>query len=378
MRILILTASIGSGHIKAAEAVAEELQRQQPAAEIAMVDFMARSTSFWHWLTKKLYLEMLNFVPNLYDVFYKLSCSETGGGLGRNMFAYFMLPVFSRLQREYQPDYVICTHPFPAETVSLWKARQHSSLPLSVVMTDYSLHQMWLCSGVNNYFMATEAMKAGMLRQDFAPETLHATGIPISREIHSLPDKAELRRQLDIGQDKKVVMLMGGGLGLGGIEKNLQELEKIASRLPLTLLVIAGRNEQLLQRVQDIARKSRHDMRVWGYTDAVKKLMGAADLLITKPGALTISEAFALGTPMLLHDPIPGPETENAVYATRHGAALWLHPGERLASAVEEIFAGNILPAMQEKALASARPGAAEEIVKIILQSAGFCRGNRE
>ena len=86
-KILILTASIGSGHIKAAEAVAEELMRQQPDAEITTIDFMARSTSFWHWLTKKIYLEMLNFVPNLYDVFYQLSSSETGGSCGKNMFA---------------------------------------------------------------------------------------------------------------------------------------------------------------------------------------------------------------------------------------------------------------------------------------------------
>ena len=369
-KIMILTASIGSGHIKAAEAVAEELQRQQPAAQIVTVDFMARSTSFWHWLTKKLYLEMLNFVPNLYDVFYKLSSSEMGASCGKNMFAYFMLPVFCRLYKEHRPNYVICTHPFPAETVSLWKEREHSDLLLSVVMTDYSLHQMWLCRGVDHYFMATEAMEQGMLQQGFASETLHATGIPISRGLQDLPVQAELRRQLDIAPERKVIMLMGGGLGLGGIEKNLQELEKLVQ--PLTLLVIAGRNEQLLQRVQDFAAGSRHDMRIWGYTDEARKLMGAADLLITKPGALTISEAFALGTPMLLHDPIPGPETENAVYATRHGAAIWLHPGERLSPAVEEIFAGETLSRMRERALACAKPLASQKIVKIILQSAGF------
>ena len=375
-KFMILTASIGSGHIKAAEAVAEELQRQLPEAEIVTVDFMARATSFWHWLTKKIYLEMLNFVPNLYDVFYKLSSCEMGASCGKNMFAYFMLPVFRRLQREHQPDYIICTHPFPAETVSLWKEREHSDLPLSVVMTDYSLHQMWLCPGVNHYFMATKAMERGMLQQDFARETLHATGIPISRDLRFLPDKGELRRQLGIAPERKVIMLMGGGLGLGGIGKNLQELEKIDQ--PLMLFVIAGRNEQLLQKVRNFAAASRHEMKVWGYTDEARKLMGAADLLITKPGALTISEAFALGTPMLLHDPIPGPETENAVYATRHGAAIWLHPGERLSPAVEELFAGEALPKMRQQALACARPLAGEEIVKIILQSAGFCEVNRE
>ena len=375
-KILILTASIGSGHIKAAEAVAQELKHQQPETEIVTVDFMARSTSFWHWLTKKIYLEMLNFVPNLYDVFYKLSSSETGGSCGKNMFAYFMLPVFERLQHELQPDGIICTHPFPAGTVSLWKEKHQSNLPLSVVMTDYSLHQMWLCSGVENYFMATETMRQAMTEQGFAAENLHVTGIPISSEVLNLPHKAELRRELGFGQERKVILLMGGGLGLGGIERTLQELEKIEQ--PLTLLVIAGRNSQLQQQAEDFAEGSHHTIRVWGYTEEVRRLMGAADLLITKPGALTISEAFALGTPMLLHDPIPGPETENAVYATKHGAAVWLHPGEKLAGAVEEIFHGGCLEKMHEQALQSAKPLASQEIVKIILRSAGFWAGHRE
>lgn len=375
-KILILTASIGSGHIKAAEAVAQELSCQQPEAEIVTVDFMARSTSFWHWLTKKLYLEMLNFVPNLYDVFYKLSSSETGGSCGKNMFAYFMLPVFERLQAELEPDYVICTHPFPAGTVALWKEKHKSSLPLSVVMTDYSLHQMWLCSGVEHYFMATEAMRQAMIEQGFTGEKLHATGIPINSDVQNLPAKEELRRELGIGKEKKVILLMGGGLGLGGIERTLQELEKIDQ--PLTLLVIAGRNEKLQQQAEDFAVHSHHAIKAWGYTDAAKRLMGAADLLITKPGALTISEAFALGIPMLLHDPIPGPETENAVYATRHGAAVWLHPGEKLAVAVEEIFRSDCLTEMHKQALQSAKPLASKEIVKIILRSAGFWAGHRE
>ena len=369
-KILILTASIGSGHIKAAEAVAEELTRLLPQAEIITVDFMARTTSLWHWLTKKIYLEMLNFVPNLYDVFYKLSSNEAGGNCGKNMFALFMLPVFNRLQARYQPDCVICTHPFPAGTVSLWKERHHSSLPLAVVMTDYSLHPMWLCSGVDSYFMATEDMRQGMIEQGFAADKLYAEGIPISAEVQNLPAKEELRKMLGIGQDKRVILLMGGGLGLGGIEHTLQELEKISQ--PLVLLVVAGRNEQLRQQAEEFAIGSHHVIRTWGYTDEVKKLMGASDLLITKPGALTISEAFALGTPMLLHDPIPGPETENAVYAARHGAAVWLHPGEKLAAAVEEIFQGDSLQEMHEQALNRARPLASRKIVKIILSSAGF------
>ena len=96
--------------------------------------------------------------------------------------------------------------------------------------------------------------------------------------------------------------------------------------------------------------------------------MKASDLLITKPGALTISESFVLGLPALLHDPIPGPETENAVYATRNGAAIWLHPGEKLAPAVAELLENGCLSAMGERAAACGRPEAAGDIAREIVR----------
>ena len=107
---------------------------------------------------------------------------------------------------------------------------------------------------------------------------------------------------------------------------------------------------------------------VWGYTDKVHELMKASDLLITKPGALTISEAFALGLPMLLHDPIPGPETENAVYATRNGAAVWLHPRENLAKAVNELLKADTLAIMQKKARKCSQVTAAGHIASQVIK----------
>lgn len=359
-RILILTASIGSGHIKAAEAVAKEMQRQLPEAVLTTVDFMARDTAWLHWLMKKIYLVMLAFVPNLYDVFYKVSGGAASGSLVQSAFAAVMQPVVKRLIRRYEPTAIICTHPFPEGAVSLWKRRQHSQLPLAVVMTDYSLHQIWLYPQVDQYFMATAAMQAEMTACGFAVETLQATGIPVDSNLRSLPPKAELRQHFSLPLEQPTVLLMGGGLGLGGIQATLQALEKLPQQL--TLLVIAGRNARLLNEVRAFARTSHHLVKLWGYTDKAHELMRAADLLITKPGALTISEAFVLGLPMLLHDPIPGPETENAVYATRHGAAVWLHPGEKLAPAVQELFAEGCLQAMSERALACARPEAAQKI----------------
>lgn len=358
--ILILTASIGSGHIKAAEAIEIELRRLLPEAEITTVDFMDSRISRIHWFMKKFYLVMLAFVPNLYDVFYKLSGGSSGGTLVQNAFAYVMMPAMKKLVRRYEPDLVLCTHPFPEGAASLLKRRQQEHYRLATVMTDYSLHQIWLYPSVDRYYMATEEMRMGMIGHGFAVDTLMVPGIPVAGVLQDMKDKEGVRRAMAIPEGQPAILLMGGGLGLGGIESNLRDLEKIEKRL--TILVVAGRNERLKDRVQDMGLVSHHQVLVWGYTDQVHFLMRAADLLITKPGALTISEAFVLGLPMLLHDPIPGPETENAIYATQNGAAVWLHPREDLARAVENLLWGNALQVMSEKARACAKPRAALEI----------------
>lgn len=362
MNILILTASIGSGHIKAAEAVETELRRLQPEAEITTIDFMSRRTSRLHWFMKKFYLVMLAFVPNLYDVFYHLSGGASGGRFVQEAFALVMSPVMRHLARRYRPDLVLCTHPFPEGAAARLKCHGEADYLLGTVMTDYSLHQIWLYEGVNCYFMATEEMRTGMMQHGFPEDRLVAVGIPVSGILQEMTDKEGVRRALAIPEGQPAVMLMGGGLGLGGIEENLRALEGIPSRL--TLLVVAGRNERLLGRVQDFADASHHQVLVWGYTDQVHFLMRGADLLITKPGALTISEAFVLGLPMLLHDPIPGPETENAIYATHHGAAVWLHPGEDIALAVRRLLQGTRLQSMSHAAICCSRPLAAAAIAQ--------------
>lgn len=202
----------------------------------------------------------------------------------------------------------------------------------------------------------------GMISHGFAVNTLEVSGIPVASVLQEMKDKAAVRRALAIPEGQPAVLLMGGGLGLGGIESNLRDLEEIEARL--TILVVAGRNQRLMERVQDMADASHHQVLVWGYTDQVHFLMRAADLLITKPGALTISEAFVLGLPMLLHDPIPGPETENAIYATQHGAAVWLHPREDLVRSVRKLLDGDSLAAMSRAAVSCARPDAAPSIAE--------------
>ena len=379
-RILILTASIGSGHMRAAEAIRAALAAHPKAGaiQVDVVDFMAREVSTIHYLMKRIYLTMLRFVPDLYDVFFRIAGKNTSGGIVRNAFAQVMVRTMGRIIRAYEPDLVIATHPFPEGAASLWRARHGGNYALAVLLTDYAVHAIWLVRGVDMYFVATGVMADEMAERGFLTSVVRVTGIPIARADYLL-SRQEAQKKAGLSENLPTLLLRGGGLGLGGIDLTLTALEMVDRRL--AILVVAGHNAVLEAHARDIARTSRHDIHVFAYTDDVAVLMRAADLLITKPGGLTISEAFAAGLPLLLHDPIPGPETENAVYATRRGAAVWLHPGERMAVAVEEILAHR-LPEMRRAArdcaCEDAAPRVAETLMEMLTKKRGGAYGTEE
>jgi len=179
--ILILAASIGAGHMRAAEAIRAALAEHPNAAgmKIDVVDFMAREVSSIHYLMKRIYLTMLRFVPDLYDVFFRIAGKKSSGGLVRSAFAQVMVRTMGRLVRSYQPDLIVATHPFPEGAAALWRARNGGSFLLAALLTDYALHEIWLAGRVDTYFVATDAMAQQMVELGFDSRKVHATGIPI-------------------------------------------------------------------------------------------------------------------------------------------------------------------------------------------------------
>ena len=289
MKILILSASIGSGHVKAAEALKKFLP-----PDTKIVDFMSGEISFLNNLTKKIYLKALKFIPDLYDRIYGFAGLPRIGSVMRLISSISMYLPFAKLLNEYKPDVVICTHPFPEAAASFWKflhAKSDRNFLLAAVLTDYSLHEIWLYDEVDVYFVATEEMKNELAGQCGRNREIYATGIPIDPEFSKIREKEK--------SDRKNILIMGGGLGLGSIEETLKDLDEIS--IPLKIVAIAGQNEKLFLRLKKLQKNLRQDVEIFGSVKNVCELMNSADLLITKPGALTISEAFSQGLPMILH-----------------------------------------------------------------------------
>jgi len=356
LKVLILSASIGSGHTKAAEAIQLVIRNEELGIDVEVVDFMAKEISTLNWLTKKFYLAALKFIPDLYDRIYKFANGKKVGVSARFLSSALMYLPFSRLMKKFRPDVVICTHPFPEAAASLWKflhVKSSKNFLLAAVLTDYSLHEIWIYGEVDIYFVATPEMQKELSSHCRAGQKIFATGIPIDEKFSSIEK---------ISGSQTTILIMGGGLGLGSIEETLSELNKIST--PIKIVVIAGQNENLLTRLR--RKNFSHPTEIFGYVADVHKLMAQADLLITKPGALTMTEAFATGLPLILHAPIPGPEALNAAYATVHGAAIEVGD-QKISAVIEKLLKEPArLDEMKRFAKKISRPFAAKDIVNKI------------
>ena len=350
MKILILSASIGSGHMQAAEAIAEQFIIRN--VQVDVVDFMSKDISVLNWLLKKLYLSALRLIPDLYDRIYRLAGVRRFGSITRLIWSTLMYLPFARLINKSNPDVIICTHPFPEAAAALWKflhPKSKEKFTLAAVLTDYSLHEIWIYGGVDLYFVATQEMKREL--ESHGQFNVFDTGIPIRSQFSNADFQSH-------NSDLKSVLIMGGGLGLGAFEETILALEEI--NFTIRIIVITGKNQRLQDKLKSL--RTKHEFTILGYVDNIAELMQSVDILISKPGALTLSEAFAVGLPILLLPPIPGPESLNAEYAVTGGAALSLKDSSEISKIISIVNQNQKLKSMKNAAKLLAKPFAAVEI----------------
>jgi processive 1,2-diacylglycerol beta-glucosyltransferase len=365
--VLIISASIGSGHNRAANAVADEFKQRYPAAQINVVDFMAGNNSYINRLVKESYLKLLDISPNIYDLLYRWTQGAGRGSKAKSLIGRIMKRSMAKLVNRYQPDLLVTTHPFPCGAAAHLKAEGRINTPLMAVITDFSVHRMWIYKEVDSYFVAAPEFKAQLCEQGIEREKIYVTGIPISPEFAVKVDGDLMIDKLGLDKNKPVILIMGGGLGLGGVKQALSLGEV---NLPLQIVVVTGRNSVLRHELNAAAESSCHLTQVLGFTKRISELMAIADLLITKPGALTISEALAMKLPMLIYESIPGQEKDNAAWLEANGAATLIREEDELAKEVTAMLVNTELrKVIGEKAAKLAKPQAAADVVEIISRS---------
>jgi processive 1,2-diacylglycerol beta-glucosyltransferase len=368
-KVLILSASAGAGHVRAAQALERAFQQSGAVKEIRHVDALEFTNKIFRTIYSKTYIEMVDKAPEVLGWLY--DALDSPWEKERRRLAWDKLntrPFVKMLERE-QPDLIVCTHFLPAEMVSWMKAKHRLACPQTIVVTDFDVHAMWLCHHYEQYFVALDETREHMIRLGIPAEKVSTTGIPIDPLFAEAKDKGAMRKKLGLAPGKTTILLSAGGFGVGPIEHIVTTLFGLSHAAQI--VAICGRNAELKARMDELAvdpRCKRGMLHPIGYTTAMDEYMSASDVLVGKPGGLTTSEALAKGLVILIVNPIPGQEERNSDHLLEEGAAIRCNNLPVLAYKLDRLLDdAPRLGRMREAVARLARPHAARDVVRISL-----------
>lgn len=368
-RVMILSASVGSGHVRAAEALAKVCAADPRVGDVLDLDALTYTNKLFRDFYSKLYLDLLKKAPAVLGWVYDTSNEPWQTDKMRSMLDRLNTQPLVSLIRKTRPDIVICTHFMPAEIIAHLIRRKRIQSHLSIVVTDFHVHAMWLSRVFHHYFVATEESKAYLAALRFPPGRIVASGIPIDPVFSVEKDRAELRRRYGLREDLPVILLTAGTFGLTAAEEMVTVLRCL--KTPAQVVVLCGRNQDLRTRVEARIRDSKGpfpNYRAIGYTTEMDEWMALADLYVGKAGGLTSSEALARRLPMVIFEPIPGQEERNSDYLLENGAAVKCHELLTLPFRIDGLFQDKArLKGMAAAAERLARPSAARAIIDLLI-----------
>ncbi len=370
LNILIFTASYGGGHWQAARAVAKALLLHQKDLKTEIVDFVELISPTWNRVTSFTYAKSVRNAPSLYGYFYRATNRLKIDPIWEKKFNYLGVQKILGLLQARRPHLIVATYSVAAGAISRLKKQGLLRVPLVTVITDYAVHNQWIHPWTDLYLVGSEQVREGLIGRGVPGTKIAVTGIPIDPKFASLPSRPFLFEKFGLNPGVPVILIMAGAVGmLRGIPSICRLLDRLP--LPLQVLAVTGKDRRLYRRLRRLAPKMKKPLLVSGYVENVEEYMAAADLLITKAGGLTTSEALAVGLPMLIYRPIPGQEAENTRYLTEIGAALAVRNLRQLeARLIQLLSEPPLLEMLRESARAAGRPGAALTAARHILNLA--------
>ncbi len=369
-KVLILSAAVGAGHLRAAEALEKQFKQMNAAEEVVNIDVLDYTNPLFRRLYGKAYIEMVNTMPEVLGWMYDTLDKPWENERRRLALDRLNTQPLIKFLKKYDPDIAVCTHFLPAEIISWLKAKKKIEFPQGVVVTDFDAHAMWLCHYFEHYFVALEETKVHLKKLGIPAEKLTVSGIPIDPVFAEEKDKPKTREKLGLEKDKLTILVSAGGFGVGKIEHLLEALADLQT--PSQIIAVCGRNEELKTKLEKLACEKLNNERVVfkpiGFTKEMDEYMSASDLIVGKPGGLTTSEALAKGLIFVVVNPIPGQEERNSDHLLEKGCAVKCNNLPVLAYKIDELFKDKTRFEMMKKNVRKlARPDASKTIVEKLL-----------
>ena len=324
-RVLVLSASVGAGHTRAAQAVEAALRQSRPAAHVRHVDVLTLTNAAFRRVYAKSYLDLVNVAPHvlglMYDLMDRPARRGAHGDRLRLLVERLNVAGFRDLLGAERPDVVVNTHFLPAELIAGLRRRGKTSVRQMTVTTDFDTHRLWVNPPTDAYTTATDEGAAYLHHWGVPAGSTAVTGIPIHPAFSAPIDRAATLAKHGLADDgRPIVLQLAGGFGVGPIGNIYGQVLGLTT--PVQVVAVTGRNAAARAELAAVAVPDRHRAVVLGFTDEMHELMAVADLVISKPGGLTTSEALASGAAMVIVNPIPGQEARNSDYLLEQGAAV--------------------------------------------------------
>lgn len=371
MKIFIVHAPAGAGHKSAALAIKDAFDKAGTGHDVRVIDSLIytnrlfRSTYVWG------YNFMVSKAPFLWTFSFYLTDFKPIRPLVRSIrrLTNFINGYrFYGLIKKEKPDCVISTHFFATEIVSNLKISKLYDGKLITCVTDYGIHDFWVSAQVDIYVVASEYSKNELIGKGIQAGKIRVLGIPVQEKFTKRLERHEAVEKLGLKEGLFTILIIGGGLGVGPIPQMVETIAGTSE--PFQLIVVCGNNGSLFKRVEEIAKDSKIPVKPYGFADNVNELMDASDIMISKPGGLSISEAMVKGVPMIVDSFIPGQEESNLKFLEKNSAGIGTKGIRETLEKLEWLYGHKeILESMRAKAKQLGKPSSASDIVLLVLES---------
>ena len=366
-KILFISAPVGAGHIKAAQAVSLALRKNNVHIESKIANVFDFFNPMIGRTILKVYLSILEIFPQLYGMAYNWGNESHLALAGRKIISGYLARRMEKYILDYNPAVIVCTHATPAGLVAYLIKKKKLNIPVVAVVTDFVVHRLWIYPEIQHYIVANKNMRDFLVQYGIEHNDIAVIGIPVDEKFSIVPDKQQLLSELQFDPKIKTILIMGGGAGMLPMDDIALCCEDI--ELTLQIIVVTGNNKSIYNKLVNVQPRLSNRVRILEYVDNIHELMAVSDLIISKPGGMTSAEALCQGLPMLIYRPIPGQEEANTNYLVKCQAALRADSLGEIQMIIKRLFIEEPeqLIFLQQNSLAISQAASAQRIAEYIV-----------